>query len=334
MATYVISDIHGSLTEFKKLLRKIDFEYDGRDQLYVLGDYVDWGPDSIETVQYLMRLSRHAYVHCLMGNHDLMFLQTIRNTLPDGEPGLLAGTWLYANRGLDTWEQYRRLPTEEQSAIARWLSQLPYSAVTSVEGKTYMLAHAFPYHYDMSYDPSEIRKRREDAVWRRLMLREDPFGEYTGETRYDRLICGHTVTRYYYDQLRYVKDWPFRKPERHKRNRIFVGERFTDIDCGAKCLYCEEEVEPLLREAAARAQLACLRLEDGKVFYVRRPETDLPVSEEDEEPDEEEYTWRRKRSRRAEGSAEDRDRDDSRNGVQMRLEEFMDLSGEKDTGKT
>ncbi len=328
MATYVISDIHGSLAEFKKLLDKTGFQYDRRDHLYVLGDYVDWGPRSIETVQYLMHLSRHAFVHCLMGNHDLMFLQTIRNVLPDGQTGPLADNWLYANRGLPTWERYRSLTGEEQGAIARWLGELPYSAVAGAEGKTYMLAHAFPYHYDMAYAPSEIRRRREEAVWRRLMLREDPFGGYRGEKHYDRLICGHTVTKYYYNQLRYAVDWPFRKPEAHKRNRIFVGERFTDIDCGAKCMYCEKDEEPLLREAAARAQLACLRLEDGKAFYVRRPETDLPISEEERQRRIERNNRRKEQGVKKGQFADSRKQEDGRNGVQMRLEEFMDLSGE------
>lgn len=327
MATYVISDIHGSLAEFKKLLQKTDFQYDRRDRLYVLGDYVDWGPQSIETVQYLMHLSRHAFVHCLMGNHDQMFLQAIRNRLPDGQPGVLSNTWLYANRGLATWEKYCSLTAEEQSAIGKWLSQLPYSAVAEAEGKTYMLAHAFPYHYDMNYGSSEIRRRREEAVWRRLMLRENPFGEYRGEVRYDRLICGHTVTKYYYDQLRYVKDWPFRKPESHKRNRIFIGGRFTDIDCGAKCLYCEKDEEPLLREAAARAQLACLRLEDGKAFYVRRPETDIPLSEEEKRLRAEKNRRKRQQKESAGEAAANKKKNDAENGVQMRLEEFMDLSG-------
>ena len=43
MSTYVISDIHGQLYAFKKMLNKIDFKFDGTDELHILGDMVDWG---------------------------------------------------------------------------------------------------------------------------------------------------------------------------------------------------------------------------------------------------------------------------------------------------
>ena len=58
MATYIISDIHGNLDVFKELLKTIDFKYDGTDQLYLLGDYVDWGPKSLETLFFVMELTQ------------------------------------------------------------------------------------------------------------------------------------------------------------------------------------------------------------------------------------------------------------------------------------
>ncbi|MBQ2690162.1 MAG: metallophosphoesterase, partial [Solobacterium sp.] len=45
MAVYAISDIHGCSAEFKELLNAVSFsEY---DELYVIGDAVDRGPDPI-----------------------------------------------------------------------------------------------------------------------------------------------------------------------------------------------------------------------------------------------------------------------------------------------
>ena len=44
MSTYLISDIHGALEQFMLLLSEIGFDpADGRDELYLLGDYADWG---------------------------------------------------------------------------------------------------------------------------------------------------------------------------------------------------------------------------------------------------------------------------------------------------
>ena len=65
------------------------------------------------------------------------------------------------------------------------------------------------------------------------------------------------------------KNWPFRKPRQTKRNKIFHGEKFVDLDCGAKLLSCGDDPDLGIRAAAGRAQLACIRLEDAEEFYVR-----------------------------------------------------------------
>ena len=75
MATYAISDIHGAYDEFQRLLDKIRFQYDGSDSLYLLGDYGDWGEKSMETILAVKQMDEeYDFVHCLMGNHELMFL--------------------------------------------------------------------------------------------------------------------------------------------------------------------------------------------------------------------------------------------------------------------
>ncbi len=42
---YVIPDIHGCLLTFKALLKNIKLKKD--DRLFLLGDYIDRGPDSL-----------------------------------------------------------------------------------------------------------------------------------------------------------------------------------------------------------------------------------------------------------------------------------------------
>ena len=220
MATYVISDIHGALTEFRNLLEKIDFHYDGRDALYLLGDYCDWGTDPIGTLQLVKEMDEeYPFVH---------------------------------------WEQRE---------ISVWMAALPYSAQVTVNGVSYLLSHAYPYFDDVQCSPEEDVRRKTDAVWRRLMIRENPFAGYTGSRHYDRFICGHTITEFYFYKLRFERGWPVRKPDPSVRNRIFRGERFIDIDCGAKCMSCAEDPSAALRRGAGRAQLACLRLDDMHEFY-------------------------------------------------------------------
>lgn len=278
MATYVISDIHGALQEFQDLLEKTDFHYDGRDSLYLLGDYCDWGEKPMETLQMVREMEEeYPFVHCLMGNHEWMFLETIAAEAR-GANGMdpAEANWFFNNRGLATWNEYIRLPKDEQQEIAAWLAALPYSASVTVGETSFLLSHAYPYFDDCNYGTAEDIRRKTDAVWRRLMIRENPFAAYTGSRKYDLFICGHTITEFYFYKLRYEHRWPYRKPDPSVRNRIFHGEKFIDIDCGAKCISCADDPSPALRRGAARGQLACLRLEDMHEFYQHPVKHRLP----------------------------------------------------------
>ena len=55
MATYVISDLHGQYKMFLKLLEKVAFS--DADELYMLGDAVDRGPDGIKILQHVMNMA-------------------------------------------------------------------------------------------------------------------------------------------------------------------------------------------------------------------------------------------------------------------------------------
>ncbi|MFD2371453.1 metallophosphoesterase family protein [Brevibacillus sp. GCM10020057] len=70
----VISDIHGELKKLEALLEKA--EYDPRkDQLILLGDYVDRGPASQGVLDKIMELHAQGAI-VLMGNHDHMMLKS------------------------------------------------------------------------------------------------------------------------------------------------------------------------------------------------------------------------------------------------------------------
>jgi serine/threonine protein phosphatase 1 len=67
---YAISDIHGCLRTFDKLLETVGFSFE--DELYLLGDYVDKGPDSKGVLNRIIELISKGYkVTALMGNHEL-----------------------------------------------------------------------------------------------------------------------------------------------------------------------------------------------------------------------------------------------------------------------
>ena len=68
MAVYLIGDVQGCNEALGRLLHRIDFS-PSRDTLYLLGDLVNRGPDSVAVLRRLMALNGAA--HCLLGNHDL-----------------------------------------------------------------------------------------------------------------------------------------------------------------------------------------------------------------------------------------------------------------------
>ena len=64
---YAMSDIHGQYELFRNLMEQITLGKD--DILYVLGDVVDRGPDSMKILKYMMA---NPNIIPIMGNHELM----------------------------------------------------------------------------------------------------------------------------------------------------------------------------------------------------------------------------------------------------------------------
>lgn len=69
----VTSDIHGNLAYFKQVLEKSGFC--SEDQLIIVGDMIDKGPKSLETLRYIMQLYARGNVIALIGNVDASRLQ-------------------------------------------------------------------------------------------------------------------------------------------------------------------------------------------------------------------------------------------------------------------
>ncbi|GMG85730.1 symmetrical bis(5'-nucleosyl)-tetraphosphatase [Biformimicrobium ophioploci] len=71
MATYAIGDIQGCLAPLQQLLTKVRFNPDC-DQLWLAGDLVSRGPESLETLRFLYR--HRDNIRAVQGNHDLHLL--------------------------------------------------------------------------------------------------------------------------------------------------------------------------------------------------------------------------------------------------------------------
>lgn len=71
MAVYWVGDVQGCDAPLGRLLDQVGFSA-SRDQLFVLGDLVNRGPDSAGVLRRLMAMDGAA--KCLLGNHDLHLL--------------------------------------------------------------------------------------------------------------------------------------------------------------------------------------------------------------------------------------------------------------------
>jgi hypothetical protein len=86
---YVMSDIHGYVGDLLQGLEQAGFGDD--DELWILGDLLDRGPDGIGVVDLVMGLQQTApeRVHVLMGNHEILAVGRYR--FPDSR---FEGSWV------------------------------------------------------------------------------------------------------------------------------------------------------------------------------------------------------------------------------------------------
>ncbi|MCR8985682.1 serine/threonine protein phosphatase [Brevibacillus laterosporus] len=207
--TLVMSDIHGELDKMEQLLAKANYHAD-KDQLILLGDYVDRGPNSKGVIAKVKELTQAGAI-ALKGNHEDMMIKalTIANEF-------WMGRWM-RNNAPTTMRLYGfELPLTEEEALQqvirpeigsnkppkilpkkdapgiklelpdqllediRFLEQLPLY----YETEEYIFIHA-GVHPDKSLDEMD----EQEMIW----IREEFHNGYAGEKT---VIFGHTSTNY------------------------------------------------------------------------------------------------------------------------------------------
>lgn len=68
----VISDVHGCFSTLSALLYKLQIQ--SNDQVFLLGDYVNKGPKSLDTLDLILHLNSLPNYFALLGNHDQLLL--------------------------------------------------------------------------------------------------------------------------------------------------------------------------------------------------------------------------------------------------------------------
>lgn len=73
---FVISDLHGQFVLLQLLLDRIGFN--DNDELYILGDIMDRGPNSIDIYYFVQAMDN---IHMIKGNHEIMMRQSMQTAL-------------------------------------------------------------------------------------------------------------------------------------------------------------------------------------------------------------------------------------------------------------
>ena len=73
----MISDIHGHADGLRALLKQVN--YQPGDVLILVGDYLEKGPQSLETLREVMALCRAPNTYALMGNVELWRLEYLQS---------------------------------------------------------------------------------------------------------------------------------------------------------------------------------------------------------------------------------------------------------------
>lgn len=224
---YVISDIHGYYEEYLELLEQMKFKES--DNLYVLGDIVDKGPEPVKLLQDMMF---RVNVFPLLGNHDysamklLMAMQKGKDALSaDAQEELKA--WMQ-DGGAVTAKQFMELDEEEREDLLDYMEEFLLYAQVKAGRSRFVLVHA-------GLDSFSPERALEDYHYSELIYHEPDYNKI-----------------YFKDQILVTGHRPTFKIDEQYRGRIFEKNNHVAIDCGA----------------AYGERLGAYCLETGKKYYV------------------------------------------------------------------
>ena len=186
---YAMSDIHGEYDRYIALLEKIGFCDD--DTLYVIGDVVDRGPDSVRLLQ---DMAARPNVYLIRGNHEAM-LCFLCDRLGDDllqtpqDPNLREALDLWKADGGDiTLRQLAALPPEERYDLLDYMDDTPLYDLVEAGGNAFLLVHAGLGNFSPD-------KPLEAYTYSELCCKRPDYDRQYFPAQNLYIVCGHTPTQ-------------------------------------------------------------------------------------------------------------------------------------------
>ena len=257
MSTYVMSDIHGCYTAFRDMLKKINFT--DEDQLIIAGDIIDRGPENYEMLKWFE--SSPENVTFLLGNHDdefAYYCSVFAVCMKDREARKKIDYYVTnpssSLLNMDRYGTLRELIRDhgcDENDFQIWgdmLRELPFYKKLTVNDRDYIVVHAGYLDEDRDdlYKILRMYSYR-DINQYYLWAREDALD--VGGVPDTTIIFGHTPT--IAETAYYTGGTVFTYESR------IINSKFINLDCGY-----------VYKERFPNANMAAIRLEDEKIFYL------------------------------------------------------------------
>lgn len=151
---FVISDLHGQFVLLQLLLERIQFN--DNDELFILGDIMDRGPNSID-IYYFVKCMPN--IHLLKGNHEIMMRQSMKAALKyndldsersnpyrlwrqNGALGTVNSIREYLQKDAISYSEYFDLKQVFIKELIDYIDSLPNYFELYLNNKHYVLVHA------------------------------------------------------------------------------------------------------------------------------------------------------------------------------------------------
>lgn len=235
---YLMSDIHGNFSRFKRALATIEFSKD-KDVLYILGDIFDRGTEAFAILEFIRPYIEQGSMVLIKGNHELFVQQYIEGTMPELR--------LSAFGGDDTIEHLSTMGKLERNELKQFLRLLPWYVEldTQLHGRTILTHTGVDNRYLVNNEDGTINVV--ESIKAAAMANEYdylitdsmhamPFNELGLLDCY--VYCGHVPVQHLHGEDNYA---------------IYETDRYTCIDSGLQ---------------TCGGKLACVCVDTGKVWYI------------------------------------------------------------------